>query len=109
MPEPKYVPIEGTMRLAVAEEKEKYTQVLVNANEENRPMGLYCVSLKHERGMVNLFVIAESEEGAIQQVNDVPFKPCDYGYGASLLESGEMTAHASRIPMYIRGWGDNTY
>lgn len=80
-------------------------------------MGLYQVNMmlsrKNEKGeslppvMSTYYVLADNEAGAISQVDDVAAGgKCLSGLEAR--DAGVLTGVAYRIPLYIRGWGNQT-
>jgi hypothetical protein len=84
--------------LALNEEKQAYLfLVTLTRNREDRDA---VVSQYH--------VIAESEEGAIAQVEKLAY-PEHRGCCLEPEQLKNLTATATRIPMYIRGWGTQTF
>jgi hypothetical protein len=84
---------------------------------ELEKMGLFQVimTMKQTRNGTALhpivsmyYVLAESEEEAISQVDD-----CAAGGGTcsgyEALQNGDLAGTATRIPLHIRGWGRQTF
>lgn len=103
-------------------EDENYKLHLQRIDQPEQTVGLYLVVLtlqrisKREDGSVSrlipattaYYVLAENEEGAISQVDDNAFglHPHEQ-YDAT--KAGYLTGTATRIPMHIRGWGNNVF
>ena len=105
----------NTLPLEMAED-EDYNLHLVRGDDGITEMGLYQVvmTLQRMRGkrkakakVTTYLVLAESEAGAISQVEDVAVGgKCLAGLEAR--DAGMLTGVAHRQPLYIRGWGNRT-
>ena len=105
----------NTLPLEMAEDEDLKLH-LVRGDDGITKMGLYQVNLAMNRTNGNCrfppvlstyFVLAESEEGAINQVrDDAAGGKCLSGLYA--MEAGELTGVAYRLPLHIRGWGSRT-
>ena len=105
----------NTLPLEMAED-ENYNLSLVRGDAGMTQMGLYQVvmTMKKHVGRKKLkpvvttyMVLAESEAGAISQVEDVAAGgKCLSGLDAR--DAGLLTGVAHRHPLYIRGWGSRT-
>lgn len=94
-------------------EDEDYNLHLVRGDDGITEMGLYLVVLtlqqmqgkrKAKPKSTSYMVLAESEEGAISQVQDIAVGgKCLAGLAAR--DAGLLTGVAYRQPLYIRGWG----
>lgn len=102
----------NTLPLEMAED-EDYNLHLVRGDDGITEMGLYQVvlTLQQMRGerkgkpkVSTYMVLAESEEGAISQVEDIAVGG-KFLAGLEARDAGLLTGVAYRQPMYIRGWG----
>jgi len=109
------------MALRIVED-ENYKLHLQRTDQPTQTVGLYLVVLTLQRhdtdsdgnqrklhdAVSTYYVLAESEEGAISQVDDVAFGLHPHEcYDAR--QRGHLTGTATRLPLHIRGWGSETF
>ena len=114
---PRFLFILGAMKyknlpssLRMASNESNVASLVIRDGDNTVEAKLFMVSLTRPRQgrspiVSQYFVIAEDGDGAIAQVADNAFPECDYAY--DLRDSLECSA--VRVPLHVRGWGNDTF
>lgn len=108
--------------IKIVEDDHKRVRLMIDNHtaDPNKIVGLFMVTLVLKRRRNNteltpvtsmVMVLAESEQGAIEQARDniMGPNPTSALDASEAMKEGRLTATAHRVPLHIRGWGTITF